>query len=102
MKCSKCRIKNVDPKKRLFANLDIVFREEGKEALLFDPSTGSIKVLNNVGKMVWKFLDGKSNFNDIKNKLIKKFDDTDSKTIGKDLNSFLCDLEDYGYIGKKI
>lgn len=86
----------------LYVNPDIVFREEGKEALLFDPNSGSIKVLNHVGKMVWKFLGGKNTKDDIKKKLERKFKDENPNRIAEDLNKFLKTLEGHGYLGKKI
>ncbi len=89
-------------KMTLRCNPDIVFREEGKEALLFDPSTGSIKVLNYVGKMIWKLLNGKNTKEDIQQKIEKKFKDAGSKTISKDLTNFLKSLEGYGYLGKEL
>ena len=86
----------------LYANPELVLREEGKDALLFDPDTGAIKVLNYVGKMIYKLLDGSNSKVNIKNKIIKKFKDADPKQIESDLDRFLKTLEDYGYIGKKV
>jgi hypothetical protein len=94
--------KEISDKDRLLVNPDLVFRSEGKEALVFDPGTGSIKVLNYVGKMVWKLLDGKNTASDIRKKLEKKFKDTKPPTIKKDLGLFLKSLEDLGYLGKKV
>ena len=99
MVSKKAKTKKTKPKrsnKVLKANPDIVFREEGKEALLFDPDTGSIKVLNYVGKMIWKLLDGKNSKEDIQKKIEKKFSDVSSKQVGKDLDNFLKALEGYG------
>lgn len=98
----KKKSRNTKKKELLFSNPDIVFREEGKEALLFDPNTGSIKILNPVGTIIWKLINGKNTKDNIKRKLADKFKDEDPARIGKDLNKFLKSLEGYGYLGKKI
>ena len=43
---------------RLVANPEIVFRQEGEEALLFNPDTGGVMLLNETGAFVFKLLDG--------------------------------------------
>ena len=94
--------KKINVNDRLVTNKDLVIREEGKEALVFDPNTGSIKVLNYVGKMVWKFIDGKCTILDIEKKLQKRFKEMKPSIIKKDLDNFLTILEGLGYVGKKI
>ena len=44
----------------LLASSDVIVREEGDEgeALLFDPETGRIKVLNRTGLLLWEWCDG--------------------------------------------
>ena len=95
-------MKAKNSKRTVKCNPDIVFREEGKEALLFDPGTGKIKVLNSTGKIVWKLINGKRTKKDLEDALIKKFSDATKKQISDDLNEFLGDLEKLGYIGKEI
>jgi len=99
---SKKKVAKKTVKKAHMVNPDIVFREEGKEALLFDPDTGSIKVLNYVGKMIWKLLNGKNSNQDIVKKLNKKFEDVSEKTLSKDLDKFLKSLDKNGYLGKEL
>jgi len=97
-KISKLKFENTP----LHANPDLVLREEGQEALLFDPNTGSIKVLNYVGKTIWKLLNGKNTEKSIRERIAKKFKDADPKLIRKDVNEFLNKLEGYGYLGKEL
>jgi hypothetical protein len=94
--------KKLSGSKKLFLNPDIVMREEGKEALIFDPSTGSIKVMNYVGKLVWKLVNGKNSMEEIEKHLIKKFKDTKPQIIRNDLDKFLKNLQKLGYLGTKI
>lgn len=86
----------------LRCNPEIVFREEGKEALLFNPGSGSIKVLNQTGKVIWKLINGKRTQRQIEDKLVDKFSDVKRKQISEDLANFLNSLEKFGYIGKEI
>jgi methyltransferase-like protein len=73
------------------ANPNIVFREEDNEALLFNPDTGEVKVLNEVGKFIWSQLDGKNSKEDIVKKILEDFDLASQVT--KDVEKFLGDLE---------
>jgi hypothetical protein len=78
--------------KILKVNKRIVFREEGDEALLFNPDTGGVKVLNQTGKFIWSNLDGKTTQEAIIRKMKDSFDIADGEQIKKDLNKFIDDL----------
>ncbi|MCU0610536.1 MAG: PqqD family peptide modification chaperone [Candidatus Eisenbacteria bacterium] len=50
---------DVTPATVLRRNPDVVLREEDTDgALLFNPDTNQIRVLNATGLFVWKFMDG--------------------------------------------
>lgn len=74
------------------ASSRIVFREEGDDALLFDPNSGNVKVLNDTGKFIWENLDGKNSKNALVKKIMDAFDISDEKKIREDLEKFLEDL----------
>jgi len=75
------------------AKKDWVFREEEEGAFLFDPQSGSIKVLNRVGAFIWPLLDGKKTTEEITQRVIKAFDNSEAKQVEGDVQSFLTELE---------
>ncbi|MBM3247913.1 MAG: PqqD family peptide modification chaperone [Candidatus Omnitrophica bacterium] len=79
--------------KNLKANSKIVFREETDDALLFDPDSGNIKVINETGKFIWANLDGKNDEDSLVKKIMDKFDISDEQKAREDLGKFLEDLK---------
>lgn len=77
----------------LEASSRIVFREEGDDALLFDPDSGNVKVLNDTGKLIWKNLNGKNSKDSLVEKIKETFDSSDEKKIRDDLDKFVADLK---------
>jgi hypothetical protein len=64
---------------RLIANPNMVFREEEEDAaLLFDPETGVLHILNATAVAVWKLLDGKRDLGRIMADLRDEFDGMDA------------------------
>ena len=79
-------------------NSKIVFREESEGALLFDPDTGMVKVLNDTGKFIWGNLDGKTSADSLVEKIKETFDISDVKKVRDDLDNFLNDLKKMKFI----
>lgn len=77
----------------------IVFREEGDEALLFNPDTGQIKLLNYTGIFIWKLCDGKHSVKDMEEVIRCEFEEVgDKDIIQRDIREFLGQLEKFGFI----
>ncbi|HOX54850.1 MAG: PqqD family protein [Candidatus Omnitrophica bacterium] len=76
----------------------IVYREESEGALLFDPDTGAVKILNDTGKFIWANLDGKTNRDSLVAKIKEAFDISDTKKVKEDLDKFLSDLKKLKFI----
>jgi len=76
----------------LKANPKIVFREEGDDALLFDPDSGTVKVLNETGKFIWSNLDGSNSKQLLARKIMETFDISDENKAKEDLEKFLVEL----------
>jgi SynChlorMet cassette protein ScmD len=88
----------ISPQDKTKGNPTIVLREEfDNQAFLYDPDTGNTYDLNPVGAFVWKCLDDRCSIGQIADKLIVEFETGSSSVIG-DLNVFLCDLKDRGFI----
>ena len=68
----------------LIADPNLVLREEEDDAaLLFDPETGGVRVLNFTAAAVWKLLDGKRDLDQIMTDLQQEFDEVDAAARGQ-------------------
>ncbi len=84
------------------ANPMIILREEFDNwAFLFNPETTSIVVINPVGVAVWKAMNGKNRREDIIKELKEYFADVPDKAA-EDVDAFISDLEDRGFVGFEI
>ncbi len=89
-------------KKIWIANFDIVLREEMDDwALLFDPGTGQVVGVNPVGAAIWKLLDGKHSIDMIIHSIQQEFSGS-PESIAKDVDTFIDQLIERGFIGKAI
>lgn len=82
----------------LAVNPDIVCRVEGTEALLFDPTTERVRVLNEEGLYLWNLCDGAHTRNDLVDGLSAEFPGVGRDVLGQDVDAFLFDLARLGYL----
>ena len=86
----------------LLANPDIVFRDEFEDfAVLFDPDSGEGYGLNQVGALIWKLLDGKNTFCEIKEKVGVGFQNVDTD-VENHIDEFVQELIEKGLAGYEI
>ena len=92
------KFQKISPQENPKANSNIVLREEFEnQAFLYDPDTGDTYPLNPVGAFVWKCLDGDCSIGQIVDKLNGEFD-TRSSSVIEDLQTFMNDLKERGFI----
>ncbi len=78
---------------------NIIFRREEDDALLFNPETGQIKLLNYTSIAIWEICDGKHSLDDIIVILKKEFQDTDEEVdFRQDVEEFLNQADKLGFI----
>ena len=85
-------------KEKLTANPEIIFREEGDEAFLFDPEDGNLSCINELGVFIWKQCDGKHRGDEIIDLIDKDYKDISKSEIRKDFNKFVRELKELGYL----
>ena len=83
---------------RYMKNEQIVFREEGEGAFLFDPVNGNLKYLNRSAKEIYLMIDGSREFARLLGSVTCIYPDSDRDEIEKDLDAFLSDLADNRFI----
>jgi len=72
-------------------NPEVLGRMADDEAVLVMPQKGQVKVLNEVGSVVWELIDGKRNILQIVEEICVQFD-VDKDTVEADIIKFVADL----------
>lgn len=85
------------------ANPDVSCREEGPDgALLFNPDTDAVLVINPTGLVIWQALEQARTKDDIITNLMERCEDVPSDQAATDVNEFIEILESGGFIGKIV
>ena len=82
-------------------NQDIVFREEEEGAFLFDPDTGQIFHLNELGTSIWKSCVKAKRPEQIIKDICLDYSEISKKQIESDCMRFLEDLGRLGFLAGK-
>ena len=85
-------------KQVLEVNQEIVFREEDDGAFLFDPDTGRLCYLNELGVSLWKYVDRQLPIDEIIAKVAAEYPEVPDKQISGDCLQFIDDLRTFGFI----
>lgn len=84
-------------------NPDVSCREEGPEgALLFNPDTGDMMVINATGLMIWQSLEHSSAIDEIISHLNNACDNIPQDRVVIDVEEFVQKLLPGGFIGEVI
>jgi len=82
-------------------NPDVVLREEDESgALLFNPDTNQVKVINNTGLFIWNQFGSENNAETVAKALIEAFEDAPEDQVAQDVDEFITELLNTGFIGK--
>jgi hypothetical protein len=92
--------KMVPGKDSLIRNPDVVLREEDPDgALLFNPDTNQIRVINTTGLFIWKHCDGKKELPTIISALKKTFASVPEAEVEGQVKVFVDDMRANGFLG---
>jgi hypothetical protein len=86
---------------RFLQNPDVVLREEDTEegALLFNPDTNQVKVINTTGLFIWQQCGIARSMDDIVAEVQKGFAEVPTDQVHQDVEDFLNDMLSSGFIG---
>lgn len=88
---------------RYLVNPDVSCREEGPEgALLFNPDTGDMLVINTSGLIIWQSLARKRTVDEIVTVLNETCDGIPKDRVEEDVLEFIQKLLPGGYIGRFV
>lgn len=80
-------------------NADIVLREEDPDgALLFNPDTNDVKVLNQTGLFIWKECRQERNMDELISAVSNQFDEVPADHVAEDVRAFLAQLKEAGFL----
>jgi len=89
--------------KRYLANPDVSCREEGPDgALLFNPDTDAILVINPTGLLIWKALSRPRTQDELVAHLLENCEDVPTDRVATDVEEFLQTLQPGGFIGEVL
>jgi hypothetical protein len=92
--------KSMPAKNSLIRNPDVVLREEDPDgALLFNPDTNQIRVINTTGLFIWKHCNGKKDLPAIVSALKKTFAGVPETEVENQVNNFIEDMRANGFLG---
>jgi len=82
-------------------NPDVVLREEDPEegALLFNPDTNQVKVINTTGLFIWQHCGVARTLDEIVTEVQKGFDEVPLAQVAQDVKEFVDDMLASGFIG---
>jgi len=82
-------------------NPDVVLREEDPEegALLFNPDTNQVKVINTTGLFIWQQCDVARSLDEIVAEVQKGFDEVPLEQVAQDVREFVDSMSASGFIG---
>ena len=78
----------------------MILREEDPDgALLFNPDTNQIRVINTTGLFIWKHCDGKRDLPAIVSALKKAFASVPEAEVEGQVKAFVDDMRTNGFLG---
>jgi len=81
-------------------NPDVVLRDEDQDgALLFNPDTNQVKVINTSALFIWKQCDGKASLTTIIAAVKDAFDQVPEERLGDQVQAFIDEMSAGGFIG---
>ncbi len=85
---------------RYVRNPDVVLREEDEDgALLFNPDTDQVKVINNTGLYIWQQCDGTRGLDRITVAVQDEFEGAPADQVAQDVREFVEGMTAAGFIG---
>jgi hypothetical protein len=85
---------------RFIKNPDVVLHEEDPDgALVFNPDTDQIRVLNQTGFFVWQLCDGSHDMQSLVSGVRASFDDVPDDNVSTQVEDFVNEMVGAGFIG---
>jgi hypothetical protein len=83
---------------KFIRNTRIIFRKEENGAYLYDPDSGNLKYINRIGTSLFELCDGLHLVEGMTSLIAREYQDISVDEIGKDVERFLTDLLQMGFL----
>jgi len=92
--------KTLDQTQKYMTNPDVVLREEDEDgALIYNPDTDQIKVINPTGLFIWQQCDGSKDLTGIISAMQESYDEVPEDEVSEQVEKFIDDMVKTGFIG---
>lgn len=86
------------PKKQYRKKENIIVREEGEGAFLFDPATGNLKYMNRTALEIFSSIEGTMGVDQMLSSFQERYPEADPEQLSSDMENFLHHLEAHQFI----
>ncbi len=83
---------------KFIQNTNTIFRKEENGAYLYDPDSGNLKYINCVGASLYELCDGFHLVEGMTSRIAHEYQDVSVDQIEKDVERFLADLLQMGFL----
>lgn len=84
---------------RYIVNPDVSCREEVDGALLYNPDTDRVLVVNTTGLLIWQVLEQPHTLEEVVAILLERCDNVPQDQVHRDVGDFIARLQERGFIG---
>jgi len=85
---------------KYMTNPDVVLREEDEDgALIYNPDTDRIKVINPTGLFIWQQCDGSKDLAGLIFAVQESYDEVPEDEVSEQVEKFIDDMVNTGFIG---
>jgi hypothetical protein len=88
----------MDDQSRFIKHPDVIIREEGDGAFLFDTKTGSLKYMNETAKLTFHLLEKEMGFKQVIDEIINSYTDVQPDAVVNHVEGFINHLVENQFI----
>lgn len=83
---------------KLKSRKDLICKKLGDEAMIYDPSSENVQVLNTTSLFIWELMDGKHSISDIETKMRSNFTIPPNVDLVADINQTISEFRERGLL----
>lgn len=77
---------------------NLICRHLDDGTVIIDPDKGDVRVLNELGSVIWDLIDGERTIENIRDEILLLYESDDEKQITDDLQFYFTSLSDRGLV----
>ncbi len=84
---------------RYIVNPDVSCRKEVEGAILYNPDTDRVLVINTTGLLIWQALEQPRTLEEVVTILLERCDNVPQNRVHQDVGDFIARLQERGFVG---